>query len=184
MSVTFSVFIATSLDGFIARPDGAIDWLPVPSPEEPDGYGYPAFMETVDCVVMGRKTFESVLHFDPWPYGDKRLIVLSTTMEVIPPQAVDRAELYNGSPEDLAKKLETEGVGRAYLDGGKTIQSYLRAGLVTDILITCIPILIGEGLPLFGPLTEDIALALQRTTAYPNGFVQSVYTVLPRVARP
>jgi len=183
MSLAFSVFIATSLDGFIARPDGAIDWLPVPGPEEPEGYGYPAFMETVDCVVMGRKTFETILHFDPWPYGEKRLIVLSTTMETIPQQAEGRAELFNGSPEALSVKLAAEGVRRVYLDGGKTIQGFLRAGMVSDILITCIPVLIGEGLPLFGPLPGDVALKHERTRTYPNGFVQSVYTVVPQGAR-
>lgn len=184
MPIQFSVFIATSLDGFIARPNGAIDWLPVPGPEEPEGYGYPAFMGTVDCIVMGRKTFESVLDFDPWPYGEKRLIVLSTTLSTVPTRAAGRAELFNGRPQALAEKLVAEGVQRVYLDGGKTIQSFLCEGLVTDILITCIPILIGEGRPLFGALPKDVALSHERTQTYPNGFVQSVYTVIPWATQP
>jgi len=176
MNVQFSVFIATSLDGFIARPDGGIDWLPVPESEGPEDYGYHAFMDTIDCMVMGRKSFETVMAFDPWPYAGKRVIVLSSTLESIPPGFEGRVELFNGTPQTVANKLQDESVRRVYLDGGKTIQGFLRAGLVNDVLITLVPILIGQGLPLFGPLAEDVALVHQRTTTYPNGFVQSVYS--------
>ena len=175
MNIQFSVFIATSLDGFIARPDGGLDWLPVPGPEE--DFGYHAFMDSVDCLVMGRKSFETVLAFDPWPYGDKRVIVLSATLDAIPTPVGGRVELFKGSQEGLVQKLAAEGVRRVYLDGGKTIQRFLRSGLVNDILITTIPILIGEGIPLFGPLNRDVPLTHLRTEAYPNGFVQSVYAV-------
>jgi len=184
MAVSFSVFIATSLDGFIARPDGTLDWLPVPEPDGPEDYGYHAFMDSVDCLVMGRKSFETVLAFEPWPYEGKRVIVLSTTLESIPAGFESRAELFNGTPEAVAAKMEAEGVRRVYLDGGKTIQGFLRAGRVSDILITRIPILIGQGLSLFGSLSEDIALEHQRTSSYPNGFVQSVYGVLPKQMNP
>lgn len=180
MGVQFSVFIATSLDGFIARPDGGLDWLPVPDPEGPEDYGYHAFMDSVDCLVMGRKSFETVQAFEPWPYEEKRVLVLSRTMDAIPTGLESRAELFNGGPEALAARLESEGVRRVYLDGGETIQGFLRAGLVSDILITTIPVLIGQGRPLFGPLAADIPLGHQRTTSYPNGFVQSVYDVLPK----
>ncbi len=181
MGTQFSVFIATSLDGFIARPNGGLDWLPVPTPEE--DYGYHAFMDSVDCLVMGRKSFETVLAFDPWPYGEKRVIVLSATLDEIPTPLGGRVELFKGSQEALVEKLSAEGVRRVYLDGGKTIQSFLRAGLVSDILITTIPVLIGEGIPLFGPLNGDVALKHLRTAAYPNGFVQSVYGVGERTER-
>ena len=175
MGIQFSVFIATSLDGFIARPDGGLDWLPVPGPDE--DYGYHAFMDSVGCLVMGRKSFETVLAFEPWAYGDKRVIVLSETLDAIPTPVGGRVELFKGSQEALVEKLAGEGVRRVYLDGGKTIQGFLRAGLVSDILITRIPVLIGEGIPLFGPLDQDVALTHLRTEAYPNGFVQSVYAV-------
>jgi dihydrofolate reductase len=126
---------------------------------------------------MGRKSFETVLAFDPWPYGEKRVIVLSTTLDAIPTPVGGRVELFKGDQEALLEKLAVEGVRRVYLDGGKTIQRFLRAGLVSDILITRIPILIGDGIPLFGPLDGDVALTHLRTEAYPNGFVQSVYAV-------
>ena len=176
-SIRFSVFIATSLDGFIARPDGGLDWLPVPDPEDPEDYGYHAFMDSVDCLVMGRKSFETVMAFEPWPYGEKRVIVLSATLDAISTPIGGQVELFKGSQEALVEKLSAEGVRRVYLDGGKTIQGFLRAGLVSDILITTIPVLIGQGIPLFGPLDGDIALTHLRTEAYPNGFVQSVYAV-------
>ena len=176
-SIRFSVFIATSLDGFIARPDGGLDWLPVPDPEGPEDYGYHDFMDSVDCLVMGRKSFETVMAFEPWPYSEERVIVLSATLNAISTPVGGRVELFKGSREALVEKLSTEGVRRVYLDGGKTIQGFLRAGLVSDILITTIPVLIGQGIPLFGPLDGDIALTHLRTEAYPNGFVQSVYAV-------
>lgn len=176
-SIRFSVFVATSLDGFIARPDGSLDWLPVPDADGPEDYGYHAFMDSVDCLVMGRKSFETVQGFAPWPYEGKRVIVLSRTMDGIPTGFEDRAELFKGTPESLAAQLKSEGVRRVYLDGGETIQRFLRAGLVSDILITTIPVLIGQGRPLFGPLANDVALVHLRTTSYPNGFVQSVYSV-------
>jgi len=179
----FSVFIATSLDGFIARPDGALDWLPVPGPDDPEDYGYHTFMDSIDALVMGRKTFESVLAFDPWPYAGKRVIVLSESRTTLPEGFEARAELFNGPIKDLVKKLTREGVRRVYLDGGNTIQRFLRAGRVNDMLITRIPILIGQGIPLFGSLATDIPLALEESRAYPNGFVQYRYHVTAPDAR-
>lgn len=181
MDIQFSVFIATSLDGFIARTDGGLDWLPVPGPDE--DYGYHAFMDSVDCLVMGRNSFETVLNFDPWPYGDKRVIVLSETLDTLPTPVGGRVELFKGSRECLVEKLTAEGVRRVYLDGGKTIQRFLRSGLVSDILITRIPVLIGQGIPLFGPLDGDVPLTHLRTESYPNGFIQSVYAVGERTER-
>lgn len=177
MSIQFSVFIATSLDGFIARPDGTLDWLPVPGTDDPEDYGYHAFMASVDALVMGRKTFETVQAFDPWPYAGTRVIVLSESRTTLPDGFETRAELFNGSIEALVDRLTRDGVRRVYLDGGKTIQTFLRAGLVNDILITRIPILIGQGIPLFGPLATDVPLTLEDSRAYPNGFVQYRYRV-------
>jgi len=175
------VFIATSLDGFIARPDGGIDWLETDAaPQSDEDYGYAAFMDTVDCLIMGRVTFEQVLSFGQWFYGDKRLIMLSTTLRQLPDAAPGTVELYSGDLPELLRKLESEGHRRAYVDGGVTIHSFLRQGLLTDLTITTIPILIGQGRPLFGPLPGDVALKHVRTTDYPSGFVQSVYEVLGR----
>lgn len=178
VSIKFSVFIATSLDGFIARPNGDIDWLMAANNTgDPEDYGYAEFMNSVDCMVMGRNSFEKVLEFDEWPYEGKRAIVLSTTLTGIPAEAEGKAELYNGSVKDLAVRLQDEGIARVYVDGGVTIQSFLKEGLVSDLTITRIPVLIGSGLPLFGALDDDIVLEHQATNAYPSGLVTSIYEV-------
>ncbi|KAB8144901.1 dihydrofolate reductase [Chloroflexia bacterium SDU3-3] len=176
MSIRASVYIATSLDGFIARPDGDIDWLEQASAAASESdYGYQAFMDTVDAIVMGRGTFEKALGFDPWPYAGKRVVALSRSMAELPSRLEGHAELSHLDPVSLCARLEAEGVRHIYVDGGRTIQSFLRAGLITDMTITTIPVLIGEGLPLFGPLGRDLALEHIATQAFPNGFVQSRY---------
>ena len=173
-----SVYIATSLDGFIARPDGRIDWLMAAAdPNAETDYGYAEFTATIDCMIMGRATLEQLLTFGQWPYGDTRLIVLSNTLTAVPEGAPDTVELYSGDLRVLLDRLAAQGHQHAYVDGGQTIQSFLREGLINDLIITAIPLLIGEGLPLFGPLPADQPLHHLRTTAYPNGFVQSVYEV-------
>lgn len=174
-----SVFIAVSLDGYIARPDGTIDWLVEIPPLPDEDYGYAAFMDSVDCIIMGRATFEQVLGFDEWAYGTTRLIVLSASLREVPANAPPTVELYHGDLAQLVQQLADEGHRRAYVDGGKTIQSFLRAGLLSDLIITTIPILLGAGLSLFGPLPADVHLRLQRSRAYANGFVQSEYEVMP-----
>ena len=173
-----SVFIATSLDGFIARQNGDIDWLVnAGDANDPEDYGYGAFIATVDCIVMGRNTFEKVLSFPEWPYAGKRVVVISRTLNTTPEHAAGKVELSAGPVEQLAAQLNSEGHGRIYIDGGKTVQSFLRAGLVTDMTLTRIPILIGSGLPLFGELPGDIHLDHIETKTYRSGFVQSLHEV-------
>ena len=181
MTPACSVFIATSLDGFIARPDGAIDWLTAANARVPAGEdcGYARFMSTVDALVMGRRTFEQVLEFPEWPYADLRLYVLSRTMTTLPRGAPGTVELVSETPERLVRRLAAHGCRRAYIDGGRTIQSFLRAGLITDLTITTIPVLIGAGLPLFASVGRDVLLERVSTTAFPFGFVQSTYRVAP-----
>jgi dihydrofolate reductase len=173
-----SVFIATSLDGFIARADGDIDWL---SEGGGDGgsedYGYKAFMDTVDVLVMGRKTYEKVLTFAEWPYGSKPVIVLSSTPVHIPQTVAATVESMACAPGELVRRLSRRGVGHLYVDGGKTIQGFLEAGCIQQLIITVIPLLIGNGIPLFGPLTHDIRLRHVETRQFSNGFVQSKYEV-------
>src|SRR5437868_405205 len=143
-----SVFIATSLDGFIARADGALDFLP-PGGGEP--HGYDEFMATVDALVIGRKTFETVLSFSTWPYGEKPVFVLSTcTLAPAPLEAV--VERMSGEPAEIVSQLAARGIEHVYVDGGITIQGFLRAGLIQRLIITCVPVLIGDGVPLFGAL--------------------------------
>lgn len=171
------VFIATSLDGFIARSDGAIDWLPGLDTDGGD-YGYSAFLETVDGIIMGRGSFEQVRRFDPWPYP-KPVVVMSRSLRQhdLESSFAGKATISAEAPEALAAELAGRGWKAAYVDGGKVIQSFLRAGLITDMIITRIPILIGDGIPLFGPVDEDIQLQHCETTAYPSGLVQSRYAV-------
>jgi dihydrofolate reductase len=171
-----SVFIATSLDGFIARLNGDIDWLiNAGDTNDPEDYGYGKFIATVNCLVIGRNSFEKVLSFPEWPYAGKRVVVISRTLNQIPEKIAGKVELYAGPVEQLAAQLSSEGHDRIYIDGGKTIQSFLGAGLVTDMTITRIPILIGSGLPLFGELPGDIHLDHIETKAFRSGFVQSHY---------
>jgi dihydrofolate reductase len=178
MDIKFSVFIAASLDGFIARPNGDIDWLMAANdPGDSEDYGYGEFMNSVGCMVMGRNSFEKVLEFGEWPYEGKRVIVLSSTLTGVPAEAEGKVELCNGSIKDLAEQLKNEGIARVYLDGGVTIQSFLKEGLVSDLTITRVPVLIGSGLPLFGALEDDVALEHRATNAYPSGFVTSLYEV-------
>ncbi len=174
-----SVFIATSLDGFIAREDGSIDWLSKASSQVPKGEdcGYSAFMDTIDTMVMGRNTFEKVLSFGEWPYGKTPLIVLSRKRLEIPEDLSQTVSCSAETPLVLTERLAAAGVRRIYLDGGITIQRFLAAGMVKDMVITVIPILIGSGIPLFGASQEDIVLKHISTRTYDFGFVQSTYEV-------
>lgn len=172
-----SVFIATSLDGFIAREDGAIDWLPAPEGGGED-YGYTELMRTVDALVMGRNTYELVQTFGSWPYGRKPVVVLSSRRVDLPAPSEGTAEWMADPPDVVVRRLAERGMKRLYVDGGKTIQGFLRAGLITDLVITRIPVLIGTGIPLFGPLASDVRLQHTGTASYPSGLVQSRYEVV------
>jgi dihydrofolate reductase len=168
-----SVFVGTSVDGFIARADGALDWLPPGGGEE---HGYEAFLATVDALVIGRKTFETVLTFDAWPYGEKPVFVLSTR-PLAPAPAGALVERMSGPPAEIASQLAARGIGHVYVDGGITIQGFLQAGLIQRLIITRVPILIGAGIPLFGATQQDIALRHVATQQYASGLVQSEYAV-------
>jgi len=168
-----SVFVGTSLDGFIARANGSSDFLP-PGGGEP--HGYDEFMATVDALVIGRKTFETVLAFASWPYGEKPVFVLSArTLAPVPPGAV--VERMSGAPAEILSQLSARGIGHVYVDGGITIQRFLQAGLVQRLIITRVPVLIGNGIPLFGVTQRDIVLSHVATRQYAGGLVQSEYVV-------
>jgi dihydrofolate reductase len=171
-----SVFVGVSVDGFIARVNGELDFLDAGG-DEP--HGYEEFIATVDTIVMGRKTFETVLGFGVWPYGERPVVVLSG-QSVDLSQAASRGgrvEQMAGPPADIAATLAERGVQHAYLDGGVTIQGFLRAGLVGRLIITRVPVLIGSGIPLFGPLLVDVRLRHVATKAFRGGLVQSEYEV-------
>jgi dihydrofolate reductase len=168
-----SVFIGTSVDGFIARANGDLDFLPQGGGEP---HGYEEFMATVDALVIGRKTYETVLSFDRWPYGEKPVVVLSThPLAPAPPEAL--VEHMSGTPAEIVSQLASRGIEHIYVDGGNTIQRFLRAGLIQRLIITRVPVLIGAGIPLFGELPGDIALEHVSTRQYVSGLVQSEYVV-------
>jgi dihydrofolate reductase len=161
--------LATSLDGFIARANGDFDFLP-PGGGEP--HGYDEFMATVDALVIGRNTFDTVLAFDSWPYGEKPVFVLSNrTLDAAPPEAV--VERMAGTPAEVVSQLAARGIQHIYVDGGVTIQRFLQAGLIQRLIITRVPVLIGAGIPLFGPVQRDIKLTHVVTRQYASGLVQS-----------
>ncbi len=167
-----AVFIATSLDGYIARPDGSIDWLTERGAQAGET-GYDQFMTTVDTVVLGRNTYEKVLAFDYWPYDGKQVEVLSTTLD---PDADERIIVHR-TLDGLIETLNDRGAKRVYADGGRVIQTFLRAGLLTELTITTAPVLLGAGIPLFGPLDTEVALTHNATRTLKAGFTQSDYTI-------
>jgi dihydrofolate reductase len=177
--MTISVFIGTSLDGFIARPNGSFDFLPEGGGEP---HGYNEFMATIDALVIGRNTFETVLLMKPWPYGNKRVVVLTTRpidfSKVVEGKAEkSKVEKMAGSPAEIVAQLAATGAHHLYIDGGITIQRFLRAGLIQRLIITRVPVLIGEGIPLFSTLPHDIHLRHISTKSYPSGLVSSEYQI-------
>lgn len=179
VTIKCSVFIATSLDGFIARSDGSIDWLNAANAVVPpvEDCGYKAFISAVDTIVMGRNTFEQVLTFGEWPYGDTPVVVMSHRASPLPSNAPQTVTSSQEAPTDLVAKLRAQGKRHLYIDGGITIQSFLSERLINELTITVIPILLGTGKPLFGPLPFDISLLHVATRAYEFGFVQHKYLV-------
>ena len=174
-----SVFVGISLDGFIARPNGALDWLMGEGGGDSAEFGYNEFIADIDAIVMGRKTFDKVLTFDKWYYGKKRVVVLTNhPIDLSAPQTRGGVvEAMAGSPEEIVSKLATFGARRLYVDGGITIQQFLRVGLIQRLIISRLPVLIGEGIPLFGSLPRDIRLRHITTRTYQGGMVQSEYRV-------
>ncbi len=172
--MTASVFVGTSVDGFIARPNGDFDFLPEGGGEP---HGYNEFMASVDAIVIGRMTFEKVLSFDAWPYGDKRVVILSSRPLDLSAVVGGVVEQMAGAPAEIVTQLAARGVHHLYIDGGITIQRFLRAGMIQRLIITRVPVLIGAGIPLFSSLPRDIRLHHVATRQYASGLVQSEYEI-------
>ena len=172
-----SVFIATSLDGYIARKDGSIDWLESVEPLEGEDYGYRAFMDGVDTIAVGRNTFDTIARFPSWPYEDKRVVVLTSRPLALPAYAPAGLVTSADDVQMLYSRLEREGACRVYVDGGRTIQQFLSAGWIDDMTITVLPILLGGGIPLFGSMGVEQRLRLVSFREYSNGFLQARYAV-------
>lgn len=172
---TAHVFIATSLDGFIARPDGDIDWL-LQRDDQTEDHGYSDFIADKDVIVMGRGTYEKVRTFDTWFY-ERPVVVLSESLLDAPvPEALKGKLRFSSlASKDVMEELTRQGVRRVYVDGGQVVQSFLRDGLITDMVITTVPVLIGSGRPLFGALGQDVDLKLVSSRWFASGLVQSTY---------
>ncbi|MCC2956089.1 dihydrofolate reductase family protein [Massilia sp. IC2-477] len=176
--ITGHIFIATSLDGYIARPDGDIGWL-LQRDDPSEDHGYDEFIADKDCIVMGRGSYEKALGFDPWPY-DRPVLVLSRRLAgtAVPAALEGRVSFSDATPQQAMAQLAAQGVRRVYVDGGQLVQSFIRAGLVEDVVLSTVPVLIGAGCPLFGALARDVALALVASRSFPSGLVQSTYRFL------
>lgn len=165
-----SVFIATSLDGYIARRDGTFDFLSIV--ERPDeDYGFADFFATIDALVIGRNTYETALAFPEWPYAGKRCIVL-THRETA---SVHGEQFFAGAPAALVDQLGLAGAQRLYVDGGAVIRQFLADGLIDDLTISVVPMLLGQGVALFGAEVPEQRLSLETSKAYESGLVQLHY---------
>ena len=172
-NIKTNVYIGTSLDGFIARKDGAIDWL--------DNFvgedivtGYEEFIHDIDAIVIGRGTYEKVLSFPEWPYS-KKVFVLSSSIRNVPVELKEKAEVLSMTPKKVLHYLSSLGFKNLYVDGGKVIQSFLKYDLIDEMIITKIPKLIGEGIPLFGSLKNDLEFEHIKTVVLSCGLVKSYY---------
>lgn len=168
------IYIATSIDGYIARKDGDIDWLmEIPNPENND-FGFSAFMKEMDGIIMGRRTFEQVVSFGQWLYA-KPVFVLSNSMKSVPSKFENKVEIVSGSLASIIDSLNKKGYVNLYIDGGKTIQSFLKQNLIDEIIITMIPIILGSGIPLFAEMDIEIKMRHVETEIYNNTLVKSRY---------
>lgn len=165
-----SVFIATSLDGYIARPDGGLDWLSSVEVEGED-YGYGEFFAGIDALVTGRNTYDTVIGFERWPYAGKRCIVL--THRPATPRYGE--EFYAGEPGPLLERLADAGVRRVYVDGGAVIRQFLAAGAIDELTLSILPIVLGAGIPLFTGGGSELRLTLTDCRSWPTGLVQLRY---------
>ena len=173
--MTNCVYVATSLDGFIATSNGGLDWLEdIPNPEQSD-YGYAEFVKSIDAIVMGRNTFEKVITFSQWVY-DKPVFILSNSLTKLPEHILDRAEIIRGDIKELITQLNQKGYKNLYIDGSRVIQSFFREDLIDEIIITRVPILLGEGIPLFGKVEQSLKFKHKKTDIYNNILVKSYYT--------
>jgi dihydrofolate reductase len=171
-----TVYIATSIDGYIAREDGTIDWLmELPNPKNSD-YGFSVFLERIDGIIMGRKSFETVLEFNEWPYSKPLpIFVLSNSLDELPSKLPVKVEIVRGELKRIIELLKDKGINNLYIDGGKTIQSFLKEDLIDEMIITRIPILLGSGIPLFDKDNLELKFEHIETEVYNNMLVRSTY---------
>jgi len=175
--ITGHIYIARSLDGYIAREDGSLDWL-TEQAIEGENLGYEEFTLSMDVLILGRHTYEKVLSFGEWPYK-LPVVVMSNTLKHsdLKENLIGKVKIWQGSPKTLMAQLALEGSKKAYVDGGQLIQSFLQQGLIKDMNITTAPILLGKGISLFGARNGEISMTHVSSTSFPSGYVQSKYEV-------
>ncbi|MEA3372250.1 MAG: dihydrofolate reductase family protein [Campylobacterota bacterium] len=187
-----SIFIAPSVDGYIATEDGGVHWLETAGKSVSDidekselmqhfNNSMPNYMQNIDCMIIGRKLMEVLSSFnltpEQWPYGNTKIIALSSTIKEAPENLQEHVEIYSGSIPLLISKLENEGYKHAYVDGGTTITSFFNLELINEMTLTLAPVLLGSGIPLFGKLSKQIKLEDAKATTFPNNFVELKYSV-------
>jgi dihydrofolate reductase len=184
--VKCSVFIATSADGYIATNDGDIDWLQQPVNLQTDkkdklDMGFSSYINSVDCMIMGRNSMEKIASFnlneEQWFYGDLEIFALSNSLNEVPDNLRGKVKIHQGDIPSLLSTLEARGFQHAYIDGGKTITSFLNLGLINEMTITLVPIILGEGIRLFGKTNQYIRLVKSQAEAYTNDFIQVKYNI-------
>ncbi len=168
------IFLAVSLDGYIADRNNSVDWLAIYPQEQGDDAPFTLFMDTVDAVVMGRNTFEAVLQFGVWPYT-KPVFVLSKTLHHVHETMADKVTLTREEPSFLLRTLRQNGYNEIYIDGGKVVQSFMEKGLIDSMTLTHIPIVLGGGVPLFGALPKPQKFEHVHTQILTGGLVMSGY---------
>ena len=167
---TLSVFIASSIDGYIASEDGSLEWLEAAARPDED-YGYQAFLESVDALAMGRGTYDHIAHLDPLPFGDRPVHVF--THRPAPPRP--GVTFWAVPPRRALAHWEDAGLHRVYVDGGQLISAFLAEGLIDDMVLTTAPVLLGRGRPLFLPIAATATMDLVGTQSWPSGFVSRTY---------
>lgn len=176
------VNIATSFDGKIARENGGLNWLPGAEPGSPDlgfeeDFGMGEFFGSVDTLIMGRNTYEKVLSFGMWPYGNMKVIVMSQTLSQIDSSLEGDIQLSRENPQELIENLQTQGRRKVWIDGGSVIRSFLESSLIQKVILTQFPIILGSGVSLFDGLTKDISLKHVETKVYPQGITKQIISL-------
>lgn len=170
------MFIACSIDGYISDVKNSLEWLnSIPNPEQND-MGYASFMTNVDAIIMGRKTYETIAKMDiEWPYAVP-VFILSRRLTSVLPNLNAQIELMKGSPNNILQTIRSKGYNQLYIDGGNTIQQFLSYDLIDELTITTMPLLLGGGSPLFGPLINPLHFELVKSEVFLSQIVQSTYT--------
>lgn len=172
--MTLYVYIAQSIDGFIADKNGGLDWLnEIPNPDNSD-FGFNEFISKIDAIVMGRNTFETVQSFGMWPYT-KPVYVISSTLSKLPKEHHGKAETLNLKPLQLIEKLNDKGFSNLYIDGGALIQSFLSEDLIDELIITTVPVLLGDGISLFGKLENSLKFKFNKSEVLADALVKNHY---------